>query len=78
MDINNNMELDSFELRLDELLEGSVVSVDSDKITEDMVRDAIKRNLNINKNINRNVEIAVCDSIRNDLVEYVNNNSRGL
>lgn len=78
MDINNNIELDDFELRLDELLEGIDVSINTNEITEEMVFSSINSAFDNNRKINRNVEIAVCDSIRSDLIEYLNNNTRSL
>lgn len=78
MDINNNMELDGFELRLDEILEKVDINIDSDKITEEMVLSSINDNLNNNRKINRNIDIAVYDSIRSDLIGYLNTNTRGL
>lgn len=78
MDINENMELEEFELLLDRMTDGIDLSVNSDDITEEMVSNAIKNNLDNNRRINRNVDIAIYDSLRCDLVEYLNTNTKGL
>ena len=78
MDINENMELEEFELLLDRMTDGIDLSVNSDDITEEMVSNAIKNNLDNNRRINRNVDIAIYDSLRCDLVEYLNTNTKEL
>lgn len=78
MDINNNMEIENFELVIDRVFEGENTNIDSDMITEEMVTSSIKKNIDRNRVLNRSVSMAVYDLVRNDLLEYTNNNVRGM
>lgn len=78
MDINNNMEIENFEMVIDGVFEGDSMNVNPDLITEEMVMSSIKKNINRNRILNRSVSMAVYDLVRNDLAEYTNNNVRGM
>lgn len=78
MDINENMELEEFELLLDKMTDVVWLNVNPDTITEEMVINSIRNNLDNNRRINRNVDIAVYDSLRSDLVEYLNTDTKVL
>ena len=78
MDINNNMEIENFEMVIDKVFEGDSLDVNSDLITEEMVMASIKKNIDRNRILNRSVSMAVYDLVRNDLSEYKNNNVRGM
>ena len=78
MDINNNMEIEDFELVIDRVFEGENTNIESDMMTEEMVMSSIKKNIDRNRVLNRSVSMAVYDLVRNDLLEYTNNNVRGM
>ena len=78
MDINDNMELEEFELLLDRMTDAVNLTVNPSIITEEMVSESIKNTLNNNRRINRNVDIAIYDSLRCDLVEYLNTDTKEL
>ena len=78
MDINNNMEIENFEMVIDKVFEGDSLDVNPNLITEEMVMASIKKNIDRNRILNRSVGMAVYDLVRNDLSEYKNNNVRGM
>ena len=49
MDINNNMEIENFEMVIDKVFEGDSLDVNPDLITEEMVMASIKKNIDRNR-----------------------------
>ena len=78
MDINNNMEIENFELVIDRVSEGDSMDIEPSTITQEMVMSSIKKNIDRNGILNRSVSMAVYDLVRNDLLEYKKNNVRGM
>ena len=77
MDINNNMELEDFELVIGNVSEGYESNIEPAMITEEMVKKAVERQMTDNRSLNNGFEHAVYDMVRDDLLPYVNENIRG-
>ena len=79
MDINSNMNLENLE-NLEKIIgvisEVEIEDIDVSLINEEMVLHAIERNIDNNRILNRNVNIAICDLVRNDLIENSVENTR--
>lgn len=77
MDINNNMEIENFELVIGNISEGVESNIEPMMITEEMVKKAVERQIIDNRSLNNGFEHAVYDMVRDDLLPYVNENIRG-
>lgn len=77
MDINNNMEIENFELVIGNISEGVESNIEPMMITEEMVKKAVERQITDNRSLNNGFERAVYDMVRDDLLPYVNENIRG-
>lgn len=77
MDINNNMELEDFELVIGNVAEGYESNIEPSMITEEMVKKAVVRQITDNRKLNTGFEHAVYDMVRDDLLPYVNGNIKG-
>lgn len=77
MDINNNMELENYELVIGNVSEGINSKIDSSMIAEEMVKKSIDKQIANNRKLNNSVEQAVYEMVKNDLLPYINENVRG-
>ena len=76
MDINGNFELDNFEKVINNVSEGVLEFSNGEDITEEMMKESIKKQINNNKDITTAVNLTMLDLIRGELLEYVNENVR--
>ena len=77
MDLNNDMELDNYEVTIGNVYEGADANINAEAVTEDMARMAIAARMKENRKVTSAVSMAIYSDVKDKIVEYENKKEMG-